>query len=474
MNKNTLIVKPHIFTFYHIFLKAFFLLIFPFLQQVFLYPESIWQKINYTIFNVLFIVIMFAIIYFEFKQISYFQTPHRITFKKGLFHGTEINLPANEITAVSVTRSIMLWLAKCCRVYISSSTCCKTRKVELFTSDNYAKQIVSFTTDKSARHTLYKSRVLYPTLMALTQSNTLTGAFAISVIIQRLSTLLGEKLANTVIEKLTIFPNIILKGIPPTLGYVAGFIFAGFLFGLISRIFINLNFTSFYNTRFLFVHKGFLKKSILCVKKSNLNGVLIKQTLLMSIVKIYTISLLYTGFKDDKNSGVYIPITLGNKLEAYISPVIPVESFYRKVQPPKTSIFSYIYPPLIYLGILVLFSALLYEHFEISFITRFISLALIPIGVLWLWFRLIAFEHCKVSYSENTIKINYYKKLNLMTALVKKNTVTKAVVSRNLIQRLFKKCHLTLYICDKKKVKIKIKHLNYNDVIKFITNSTLL
>ena len=191
MSKNTLNVKPHIFTFYHIFSKAFFLLIFPFLQQIFLYPESIWQKINYTVFNILFIVAMFAVIYFEFKQISYFETQHRITFKKGLFHGTEINLPAKEITAISVTRSIMLWLARCCRVYISSSTCCKTRKVELFTTDSYAKQIVSFTTDKSARNTLYKSRFLCPALMSITQSNVLTGAFAISVIIQRLSTLLG-------------------------------------------------------------------------------------------------------------------------------------------------------------------------------------------------------------------------------------------------------------------------------------------
>lgn len=470
MNKKTIWVKPHIFTFYHIFSKAFFIIIFPFLQQIFLYPESIWQKINYTAFNIFSIVILSTVIYFEYKQISYFQDNYLIICKKGLFHHTELYLPPNELTSISVTRSFALWLAGGCRVYISSSTCCKTRKVELFTSNHYGKEIVSFNTDKSAQCILFKNKFLYTTLMSLTESNTLAGALAVSVITKRLSTILGEQLANNVIEQLQQIPNAIISGLPPTLAYIAGFIFAGFSFGLIKQIFENARFTSFYNQRFLFIYKGLLRKSILCVNRKKLNGILIKQTLLMYIAKIYTLAVLYTGFKETKSSGVYVPLTFGNRLKDYISPFIPVEEFTHKLIPPKDSLKSYIYAPLIYISTLILLCIIFYSRFETSFIARFTALVLTPFGILWLWFRFIAGKHCKVYVSKNTIKINYYRHLSLMIALVHKTTVSKIVVSRNIFQRFFNKCNITLYLCNKKSVPLKVKHLNYKETLKFMEN----
>lgn len=470
MNRKTIWVKPHIFTFYHIFSKAFFLIIFPFLQQIFLYPESIWQKINYTIFNILSIIILIIVIYFEYRQISYFQDNHLIICKKGLFHHSELYLPPKELTSISVTRSFTLWLAGGCRVYLSSSTCCKTRKVELFTSNSYAKEIVRFNTDKSAQCILFKSGFLYTTLMSLTESNTLAGALAISVITKRLSTILGEQLTNSVIEHLQQIPNAIISGLPPILAYIAGFIFAGFSFGLIKQVFENSRFTSFYNQRFLFIYKGLLRKSILCINRKKLNGILIKQTLLMYIAKIYTLAVLYTGFKETKSSGVYVPLTFGKKLKDYISPFIPVEDFTHKLTPPKDSLKSYLYAPLVYISILILLCVIFYNRFETSFIARFTALVLTPFGILWLWFRFIAGKHCRVYISKHTIKINYYKHLNLMIALVNKNTVSKIVVSQNILQRFFNKCNITLYLCNKKSVPLRVKHLNYKETLKFIKN----
>lgn len=443
-------------------------MIFPFLQQIFLYPESIWQKVNYTVFNILFIIILFTAIYLEYKQISYFQDRRLIICKKGLFHHTELYLPPKELTSISVTRSFTLWLAGGCRVYISSGTCCKTRKVELFTSNSYARDIVNFNTDKSAQCVLFRSRFIYTTLMSITESNALASTLAISVIINRLSTIMGEQLTNSVIEQLQQIPNAILSGLPPTLAYIAGFLFIGFLFGFIKQILENACFSSFYNQRFLFIYKGLLRKSILCVNRKKLNGILIKQTLLMYIAKIYTLAVLYTGFKETKSSGVYVPLTFGNKLKDYISPFIPVEEFTHKIIPPKVSVKSYLYAPLVYISILILLCVIFYSSFETSFIARFTALVLTPFGILWLWFRFIAGKHCKVCISDHTIKINYYKHLNLMIALVNKNTVSKIVVSQNILQRFFNKCNITLYLCNKKSVPIKVKHLDYKEALEFV------
>jgi len=473
MSKKHLTVKPHIFTFYHIFSKAFFLLIFPFLQQIFLHPESIWQKVTYTVFNILFIVALIAVICFEYKQIAYLQHHRLITFKKGLFHHNKIFLPTKELTAVSVTRSLILWLAHCCRVYISSSTCFKTRKIELFTGNKSSKQIIDFTTNKSAQHILYKSHFILPTLMALTQSNALAGTLAISVIFKRLATLIGEQLTEIVIDSINIFPHIMATNLPPTFAYSAGIIFAGFTFGLINQTITNANFSSFYNEHFLFVYKGFIKKSILCVNKALANGVLIKQSLLMCIAHIYTVSLLYTGIKEDKNSGVYVPITFGNRLHHYVSAVIPVETSTATITPKKDSIKSYLFTPLIFISIVTIICFRMYDNFKVSFITRFTALVLIPFGILWLWFRLLASKHCGIVAGKSTIKINYHNKLNLMVALVYKSSVTKVVIRQNLWQQIFNKCHLILYICDKKKMSVKVKHLNFCDAVSFLDNINL-
>ncbi len=468
MSKNNLTAKPHIFTFYHIFLRGFFLLTFPFLQQIFLHPESIWQKVSYTVFNIIFITSLIAIICFEYKQIYYVQNSKRIALGKGLFHHTLTLLPTHKVTAISINRNIILYLARCCRVYISSSSCCRSRKTELFVTNSSAKQIVEFSTDKTTQHIIYKSKIVYPLIMSLTQSNFLAGSFALSVIFKRLGDILGDELTNSFKESISVIWYILAKGLPPAFSYIGGFIFAGFMFGLITQIFNNINFTSFCNDKFIFVYKGLWRKNILAVRKSFLNGVIIKQTLLMCIIKIYTISLLYIGIKDDKNSGVYAPIAKKHKLKDLITPIINTDNIHKRLNPELNALKNYIYTPAIYLFITIILCILLHRNFYINFLVRFIAVVLTPFGFIWLWFRLLAYKHCGVFVSDKNIILRYFNHLNLLTAVVKHNAITKAVIVQNPFQRLVGRCNLVFYICDKKRLKIKIKHLNHKKALEII------
>ncbi len=468
MSKNNLTAKPHIFTFYHIFSKGFFLLTFPFLQQIFLHPESIWQKVSYTILNVVFITSLIVIICFEYKQISYVQSSKRIALGKGLFHHTLTLLPTHEVTAISISRNIILYLARCCRVYISSCSCCRSRKTELFVTNSSAKNIVEFSTDKATQQIIYKSKIIYPLVMSLTQSNFLAGSFALSVIFKRLGDILGEELTDSFKESISVIWYILAQGLPPAFSYIGGFIFAGFIFGLITQIFNNINFTSFCNENFLFIYKGLWRKNILAVRKSFINGVLIKQTLLMCIIKIYTLSLIYIGIKDDKNSGVYAPVAKKHRLKELIAPVIATDNIHARLKPELKILKNYMYTPAVYLFITIILCVVLHRNFYISFVVRFIAVVLTPFGVLWLWFRVIAYKHCGISISDKNIVLCYFKYLNLLTAIVKHSAITRVVVVQNPFQRIANRCHIIFYICDKKKMKIKIKHLNYKKAVEII------
>lgn len=467
MSKKHLTVKPHIFTFYHIFSRVFFLLIFPFLQQIFLNPESIWQRIAYTVLNTLLIVFIGVVICLEYKQISYIQHTDRIVCKKGFFRHNEIFLPIREITVISVTRSIILWLVHCNRVYIGSSTCFRVHRAELFTGSTAACKIINLTTGLVQKKQVYKSRLLAPFFMSLTRSNTLTGTLALSVILNRLSILLGERASSLVADSLSFFQNLLAGIVPPALAYAAGTIFAGFLFELINQIISNAGFTCLYSKKHLYVYKGVLKKSILCINRELINGVLIKQSLLMCIAGLYTLSVLYTGIKEDKNSGVYIPLTFGNRLNRYVGTIVPVEKACNVIRPQKKALKSYLCAPLIFLLITAAVCLRLSESYNTGFISSFSAVALVPFGVLWLWFRLLAYKHCGIAYGNKSIRVNYYSRLNLMSAVIYKSSVTKVEIRQSPWQQIFKKCHLILYVCDKKKITVKVKHLSLKNAVDF-------
>lgn len=60
--------------------------------------------------------------------------------------------------------------------------------------------------------------------MALTQSNALAGILAVAVIFKRLGTLLGEELADSVIDSINLLPKLLVTGLPPTLEYSAAIV----------------------------------------------------------------------------------------------------------------------------------------------------------------------------------------------------------------------------------------------------------
>jgi hypothetical protein len=188
----------------------------------------------------------------------------------------------------------------------------------------------------------------------------------------------------------------------------------------------------------------------------------------MCIVKIYTVSLLYIGIKDDKNSGVYAPVAKKQKLKELISPVINTDNIHTRLKTELKSLKNYMYTPAIYLLITIILCFILHRNFYISFVVRFIAVVLTPSGVLWLWFRVIAYKHCGISVSDKNIVLCYFKHLNLLTAIVKHSAITKAVIVQNPFQRLANRCHIIFYIRDKKKLKIKIKHLDYNKATEII------
>lgn len=463
MKEYKLNIKPHIFTFYHILSKLFLFLIFPFLQQIFLNPNGIWQRINYTVLNILFISGVMVAIYFEYKGIKYLQLPNRISFTKGVFHKTITNLNNKNITCVSVSTNYVLWAVGCKKVNIYSNVNYNDTPIQLYTSSPNARQIMQYTFPLHNQRAICRQRIIAPAIMSFTKTNTLTTALAISAVTKRIGTVIGEHINSIIVESIKTIPQLLLTGIPPTLSYISGFIFAGFLIGAINQLLASVNFNCDICDRYIDIERGFIHKSQLRVSREKLKGVVIKQTLLMCICKIYTLSLVCVTDRK-RTDTTYALLSFSNKLEEYTKYVIPLENYRCYISPSKTSLKSYLLMPIIWLLLVTTACVHLYNKFQIGFTARFMAIILLPIIIIWLWFRIVAFRHSKIYVGESTVKLHYYYHLNLYTAILYKNSITKTVITQNPIQRITKKCHLKLYIQNKEKMTIAIKHLSLDKV----------
>lgn len=467
MKEYRLNVKPHIFTFYHISSKLFFFLIFPFLQQIFLNPQNIWQRVNYTVINFIFISGVIITIGFEYKAITYQQFNNRIYYTKGVFHKINTTLPKREITCVASTTSYILSAVGCKKVNISTNVNYNDNAIQLYTNKFNAKQIIQYTFPIHNQKTICQQQILAPAVMAVTKTNALATALAISASTKRLGTIIGERLNDIILESIKTIPQLLLTGIPPTLSYISGFIFVGFFIGAVNQLLSSINFRCEISDKFISVTRGFIKKNILRFSREKLKGVIIKQTLIMCICKIYTLSLVcVTNIK--KIDTTFALLSCNNKLKEYTEYVIPIEKYSICKKPHKSSLKSYLLALFIWLLVLTTVCIYLHSRFNLSFIAKFTAIILLPFVIVWLWFRVIAFKHCKIYVGESTIKLHYYHHINLYTAVVYKSAIRKVVVTQNPFQRASKKCHLKLYVQNKKKMIIPIKQLNLAEATELV------
>ena len=54
-----------------------------------------------------------------------------------------------------------------------------------------------------------------------------------------------------------------------------------------------------------------------------------------------------------------------------------------------------------------------------------------------------------------------------MSAIIYKSSVARIEIRQSPWQQIFKKCHLILYVCDKKKITVKVKHLSLKNAVDF-------
>lgn len=465
MKREVVSAKPHPFTFYTYLSRFLYLLIIPLLQHFLLNPQSLWEHIGTTALNIAFIAVVFWFALLEFRSIYYRQTESVITFRKGAVINRSFRLPAEQVGSLYVHSNPLFRVFRSVKIHFTTKAMYDGQGVTFITSKAQGDKIVHLFVNNRRKEIVHKSRLWKIFLICLTWSNTVTGLLVLSPFINRVGTIFGEEYKNLIYETMDLTDYILVFNLPPALASVAGVLLAGYALAVVIQVMRFGRFNVVLRGTKLIVSKGIGIKSCCVTDINDMNGVTVKQSLLMILFRIYTVyshSLSSSRIKGDNQ--ILIPVTNRQGVSEVLQSVHNIQDDYCKTaRPVRHRIYSFLYLPLIcFAGVIaggmLMYRSPIYPDFVDLFLLLFI-----PATVVWVLFRIMAFKHEAVFVGGTTVKLKTFYKMNLFTTVIPKNRIQKITVRQNLVQKWFGTCHLQIVVRSSYKRKFTVMHLEYRD-----------
>lgn len=470
INNTVFRLKPHSITVYYNLSNFVYLLIIPLIQQILFRPHSLFQKIGNTVINLIFIISLFFLAFFEYKSISYTSGKKNIKFKKGMVFTRLLSLHKSSVDCLYLSQGILLRIFKGSHCFQGTPSIKDRRNIKFILKSKDTHNITKAFLKGNQAKPLYKSKFFKVLIMTLMQSNAFTGLLILAPFVNKVGTVLGQKYSEQLYDRVNLTHYFIAFGLPPAMAYLAGLLFTGYVVSIVINLLNESRFTLTKNGSNIIITKGIIKKSFFMTNRKNINAITVKQSLFMYITKIYSI-LLHTikSGTPKKENRLLVPMTTEKSKDALIVCIKKTDLKFKKIiKPPKKTIKSFLLLPFIYC-IAVILMWLMFKKF--NFTAAFADVFLLyftAFGFVWLFFRLLAYSHSSFCINNKCVKIQSFKGFNLYTTYVFLKDIGKVKIKQNPFQQLFGMCHLYVYICDEKKRKFTVKHLKYKDVVKIL------
>lgn len=297
-------------------------------------------------------------------------------------------------------------------------------------------------------------------LMSVSFSNALTGLLAAVPLIRRASMVLGAKQTALIIEGANLEGLLAFTGLPPILSRISSILFMFLVIGFASEFFAEYGLKfSIYSTHFA-VKKGLITKTQVFFSKSSVRALVFRQSLLMFLLgfysaeirlnlrprrKIHVLSAASRTLCDDLEDEVF-----GKKSgKVYV--------FY----PPKDALWSFTYLPIMCFALASLGLILFSQNIIIKAILSVLS----GVFAVWFLFRVFALYRTSFKIKKGIGEVKYFSGMNFTRCVFKIDDVISFQTTRSLFQRINGRCNLIVQISNSRAIKVKIKHLNVEDIL---------
>ncbi len=445
--------------------KFLFLLIIPLIQQILLSITGI-REIIYTLWPSIIIVgIIFFISFIKYKSVKYSISKEILFVKKGFLIKKRFIIPIKNINAIDRRCTILSSIFNSERVSFYLNTKCEKinalnlRKGELkdiFYEDTVKKVI--------------KSKPIEILFMAISWSNPAISLLIAVPYVNKLGKIVGEETTKRLYSTMNTTLRLIKIGIPPLIASISYLLLGTFFIAVIIHFFKYANFTTIITTNNIVVSNGLISENHKTIRKDRINALVIKQSLFMIVLKVYSIyaglvgapktkgeyNLLFASLKKRDVKNVVNELYGNNSDELFC------------VKPHKKRIINFLLFPIVSFLNLI-FSVIIFLQdkwydkiiiFSLFFVTIFI--------LWWIMIRCFAYKYAGVSVSKGILNINGFKWLSLYYGVIPVKEIQSICIERNPFFRWSNLCKFKVKTYSEKDNKFICKYLDYSELKKLL------
>lgn len=200
-------------------------------------------------------------------------------------------------------------------------------------------------------------------LLSAATSSAVSGIIAVVPILNEVSRLIGVAVSDILLNEINVVSSKFNNIFPPIVNTVTIIIFASYGASFIISFLKNINFKLRSDKENIEIQSGSIVRKRITFKKSMVNDVCFEQTILMRLLKKYSMRVSIGGYGDSKGEkAVIVPIAKHGELEKYMKKHFPTLSNTGVAISPNKSILNlnrFLFLPALLMLIIIGFGATL-------------------------------------------------------------------------------------------------------------------
>lgn len=448
-----------------------FILVIPFIKAVLQY--FIDRQITDVLgIELIIFVVLTVIAFFRYKSYRISIENDTVTVKLGFIFTQTAEIKLSKLSSVRATQNPLDMLCRAVTVSINTEAGSVNRsdfKIKMRLRD--CEEITSYLYEGEAVSKVRFS-ALRVAIMAAATSSAFSGIIIGIPIINRAGKLLGIGLSEMLLDELNNVSARIETYFPPVVNTMTLILLLCYAVSFAYSFFKYINFKLLLNDDKLEVHTGFFVRIKTAFKKSSVNDVMIVQTPLMMLLRRYAMKVSVGGFGEAKSeSQVVVPAGSYKEIKGdfaeYFPFLLPEGTSLRA----KRSLLSqsrFLFWPAIYLIIVLtasIISCLLFTDF-----TRFIffvTLVLLCIIFYYAYISLFEYKYGKIKFGKS-VMAKSTKGLRTCRLYCPKEKIGEIKITRFFTDFYYKTCRVRITVCSEGADTIRVRHLNYYEVMREI------
>lgn len=450
-----------------------FILIFPFIKGILRYVSNRRITGEIIIEVILFFIIAITAV-LRCRAFKLVVDNDKIAIKSGIFFVKRATIKISQLSSVQSDRNILDAVFSSVTYSINTEAGRKNSidfkfKLRLSDSKEISKLLYGDETANKVKFSALKIAAL-----AATTSSAFTGMIIGVPIINRVGNLLGVALNEMLFDEINNVSSKFETYLPPIVNAVSLLFLLAYAISFLYSFLKYINFRLFLGEEKLEVRSGFFTRTRTSFKKSTVNNVVVEQTPLMFLFRLYSMKVSVGGYGDSKSaSEIIVPSGKHREIERDFSRYFPFfRSSGKTLRPPrnKLTISRFLLMPGIYL-LLLIFAAitlgLIFKDFgRLIFFLSFLSFLVI------FYFANLSLREYRIGKLRmgQTIFAGGSKRLRTWELYCPKENIGEIKITRFFTDFWQNTCRVRVTVRSERADNICIRMLDYGQVIEEIEN----